>query len=235
MDQESAGKNAEAGPSRLPESNPETEQEKAVKKKKKAAKEDSEDEEVDVAAERERRKREKREKRAARDKTEKRKLKEEKRKKEAEKGKSKVVDDEAPMPVDPTKPLPTEIPAEDSSEDEAVSGDEPGADDKISIDGEEEENTARKSSPVPLHAFPLPTPAPAPDPALLSRQGLPANLENATFVDQNLSLPVGQLEVQYEEGPEKGLGDMEERLKSIGVEEFFAGKFEYLVPEFSKS
>jgi ATP-dependent RNA helicase DDX51/DBP6 len=110
-------------------------------------------------------------------------------------------------------------PAEDTFDDELLDGSplalvDPSA--RISL----------SPSPPPLQAFPLPRAAPAPDPEILSRQGLPAGLESAEFIDQDLRLKLDDLVVQGAQGvSEQGVGErMRKRLDTIGVEDFFAGE-----------
>ena len=157
--------------------------------------------EADEAAERQRRKLEKREKRANRDKSEKKEKKE--KKKEGKEGHGE------------------DTPFENGETSVAVDAkqDKDPVDDLAAIPEDD------RITPPPLEAFPLPIPAPAPDPAILSRQGLPAGLEHATFIDQELKVPISDLEVHYPGHVEKGLGEqMEKRLLDMGIRDLFAGR-----------
>lgn len=206
--------NAVAGPSKLPEA--------AATKIPSGVRANGEDEDLDEEAERAQRKLQKKEKRALRDHEEKRKRKEEKRRlREAElrakeKGKAR---EEA------TK---EDGPAADEADAEDVDMESPA--DVANGDGDEvptpdEPTTERLDSPPLLEAFPLPTSAPAPDPKLLSRQGLPAGLEHAQLVDQNLRIPIDDVESIVGGQTQKGVGErMAARLKEAGVTEFFAGE-----------
>lgn len=80
---------------------------------------------------------------------------------------------------------------------------------------------ARSPTPPMLEAFPLPTSAPTPAASVLSRQGLPAGLEDATFVDQDSRIPLDSL--KDEDGKEYLNHEMKKRLAGMGVKEFFAG------------
>ncbi|ODN99600.1 ATP-dependent RNA helicase DDX51/DBP6 [Cryptococcus wingfieldii CBS 7118] len=111
---------------------------------------------------------------------------------------------------------------------EASSGSsEESTDEAIDVDGvppevqdDEETPSRKKSASPPLEAFPLPRSAPAPDSQILARQGLPKGLEDATFVEQSLSVGVGELVV---EGKQEALSEnMKKRLKETGVKDFFA-------------
>jgi ATP-dependent RNA helicase DDX51/DBP6 len=79
---------------------------------------------------------------------------------------------------------------------------------------------SRSPSPPYLEPFPLPMPVAAPNPEILSRQGLPAGLEDAEFVDQELKVSVDQIGAKSAKGVSER---MRKRLKEIGVEDFFAG------------
>jgi ATP-dependent RNA helicase DDX51/DBP6 len=68
-------------------------------------------------------------------------------------------------------------------------------------------------SPPPLEPFPLPRMAPAPAADVLSRQGLPSGLADASFVDQSLRMALSDVELS--ERTSKRLGE-------LGVEDFFA-------------
>lgn len=111
-----------------------------------------------------------------------------------------------------------------SSEDGQI-GDQEAPDDRIG-GGEtiEQDLMTSPASPPPLEAFPLPRPAPAPDPRILARQGLPVGLTDATFVDQELRIPIYDIEYASQGVKEKGMSErMGKRLAEIGVEDFFAG------------
>lgn len=80
---------------------------------------------------------------------------------------------------------------------------------------------ARSPTPPLLEPFPLPTLAPAPKASVLSRQGLPAGLENAEFVDQDTRLSIESL---VKTGGEAYLSEgMKGRLATMGITDFFAG------------
>nr|ODN95988.1 ATP-dependent RNA helicase DDX51/DBP6 [Cryptococcus depauperatus CBS 7855] len=55
------------------------------------------------------------------------------------------------------------------------------------------------ASPPPLKAFPLPHAAPLPPASVLAKQGLPRGLEDATFIDQSLSVSVDDFEMERKE------------------------------------
>ncbi|KAL1412400.1 ATP-dependent RNA helicase dbp6 [Vanrija albida] len=77
-------------------------------------------------------------------------------------------------------------------------------------------------SPPPLEPFPLPRMAAAPDAAVLSRQGMPTGLEDATFIDQGLRQGVAALAETLGSGT-AGLSERtQKRLAELGVDEFFA-------------
>ena len=210
--------NAQAGPSKLPEPVPAPKVDLSL-----ATANGEDDEALEEAAERERRRLQKKEKRAMRDHEEKRRRKEEKRRlREAEerakeKGKARA---EAGQ---------EDGEEHDRSRDEDVEMAEPaGEGNTENGDGlptlEHPETIDRPSSPPLLEAFPLPTSAPAPDPSLLSRQGLPAGLEHAQLVDQDLRIPIDDVEFTINRQRQKGVGErMARRLKEAGVTEFFAG------------
>lgn len=102
---------------------------------------------------------------------------------------------------------------EDGDLDSIGDGDETASEDLRSLSG----------SPPPLEAFPLPTSAPAPDPSLLSRQGLPTGLNDATFIPQDSRLSVDSLEITKAGRTIPGLSDrMKSRLSELGITEFFA-------------
>lgn len=109
----------------------------------------------------------------------------------------------------------------DTDLDSIGDGDETASDDSLrSLSG----------SPPPLEAFPLPTSAPAPDPSLLSRQGLPTGLNDATFIPQDLRLSVDSLEVTKAGRTIPALSDrMKARLSELGISEFFAVQA-YMLP-----
>ena len=100
-------------------------------------------------------------------------------------------------------------------------GDETASDDDLrSLSG----------SPPPLEAFPLPISAPAPDAGLLSRQGLPTGLTDATFIPQDLRLSVDSLKITKAGRVIPGLSDrMKARLSELGITEFFAVQA-YMLP-----
>ncbi|WVQ70799.1 hypothetical protein IAR50_000321 [Cryptococcus sp. DSM 104548] len=148
-----------------------------------------------VLNEKEQRLKEKREKREKRERKEQRKAQREARKAvQEESGVSNAESADEAMDVD-----------------EAQQGDE---------DDEEAPSRHKSASPPPLQAFPLPRSAPAPDSHILARQGLPKGLQDATFVEQSLSVSVEDLAV---EGKEEALSEnMKKRLKETGVINFFA-------------
>ncbi|GMK56688.1 hypothetical protein CspeluHIS016_0305280 [Cutaneotrichosporon spelunceum] len=112
--------------------------------------------------------------------------------------------------------------ASDSDEDEGENGAE-GDGDETQVDGHlasgESDSEAdlplpdlpARLSPPPLEPFPLPRPAPAPDAAILSRQGLPSGLSDATLIDQSLREPLSGLSERTTQ-----------RLAELGVEDLFA-------------
>lgn len=237
--------NAQAGPSRIPAPvaapAPAATENGAVQKNNKRKRKDETDaaeglSAVDEASARERRKLEKKAKRAARDHEEKRRRKEERAKARAlkeqpaasvpvvDKGKSKAQD----AGIAARSSDGQQVEGEESSADEEVQEDAPEETASVETDGDDvqADGPDGRESPPPLMAFPLPTPAAAPDPALLSRQGLPENLANATLIDQDLKVGIDELEVTYPDGMRKGLGEsMASHLKQMGVEELFAGEF----------
>lgn len=79
-------------------------------------------------------------------------------------------------------------------------------------------------SPTPLTAFPLPTAPDAPSASLLARQGLPAGLENATFVDQDERQPVEEVRVTTATGSVPLSDRIKKRLAAQSVSELFAGE-----------
>ncbi|KLT45931.1 DEAD-domain-containing protein [Cutaneotrichosporon oleaginosum] len=102
-------------------------------------------------------------------------------------------------------------------------GDETQADLELA-EGEEEESDAEpdepdvpdlpaRLSPPPLEPFPLPRMAPAPAPDLLSRQGLPSGLADATFVDQAARAPLSDVPLSERTA---------RRLADLGVDALFA-------------
>lgn len=204
--------NAIAGPSTPPPS---------TKKSKKSTKDrvevvpDAEDEEEEERLAKEKRKQEKREKREQRDRTAKRqkkqKLKETFAEKEDEKGKGKEraeVDEKELVEEEDTA---TQI--------ATIGNDDSDQSDEAAV---ETQTQRAESDPIAepyrhtLEAFPLPTPAPPPDPRLLSRQGLPVGLENATFIDQDLRSPL--------DDPSAGVSErMRKNLASMGIKDYFAG------------
>lgn len=125
---------------------------------------------------------------------------------------------------------------EDEAEDEEQGE---GADEDVNMAGEDEDEaedagqlddeaipdlpeTRRSPSPPPLEPFPLPRMAPAPSDAVLSRQGLPAGLANATFIEQSDRLAVSALADKLGAGS-AGLSDRtQKRLVELGVSDFFA-------------
>jgi len=213
--------------------------EKKAKKEKKSKKTEIEPEAliVDEAAERERRRIEKSEKRANRDHEAKRLRKEERRKtREADKTKAAAAAAKGKAKADAGEAVNDEADgaADHDMEESAAGSDEEESDVNTSQSDQEDDANDRnveKISPPLLEAFPLPTAAPAPDPMLLSRQGLPQNLENATIVDQSLRIGMEDLDIPYKEGSVKGVGErLAGRLKDMGVKDFFAGKYEGLRP-----
>lgn len=109
---------------------------------------------------------------------------------------------------------------DDTDLDSIGDGDETASDDLRSLSG----------SPPPLEAFPLPTSAPAPDPSLLSRQGLPTGLNDATFIPQDLRLSVDSLTVTKAGRTIPALSDrMKARLTELGIKDFFAVQA-YMLP-----
>ncbi|BEI90546.1 uncharacterized protein CcaverHIS019_0306160 [Cutaneotrichosporon cavernicola] len=68
-------------------------------------------------------------------------------------------------------------------------------------------------SPPPLEPFPLPRLAPAPAADVLSRQGLPTGLADASFIDQSLRMALGDVALSER---------ITKRLTELGVEDFFA-------------
>lgn len=187
--------------------------------------------EPDSEAEREKRKREKREKREARDRTERRRLEREERDKAIELA-SRAAD--RAMAVDGEEAAP---PAPGAAADGAGTGDDDEDNEDEAMDGSADaeaeaeagpstinETRVRSPSPPPLQAFPLPRSAPAPDAAVLARQGLPAGLEDAVFIDQDLRVKVDELEIPKTFGKDSALSErMKGRLKDIGIDDFFAG------------
>lgn len=119
--------------------------------------------------------------------------------------------------------------AADSDDDEDVSDldDAPDSSDLDDVDS----IRSLSGSPPPLEAFPLPTPAPAPDASLLSRQGLPTGLNEATFIPQDLRLAVDSLKVTRGDEVLSGLSDrMKKRLAELDITEFFAVQA-YMLPK----
>ncbi|ORY28038.1 P-loop containing nucleoside triphosphate hydrolase protein [Naematelia encephala] len=209
--------NAEAGPSTLVRGPVIPAEEPAVPSKEKNKRKIKETKTVeavvgeeDSEAERARRKLEKRKKREERDRTAKRERKAAERAKKEKQAKA-----EAPPLLGPESGDVERIPdaTADRLEDIAESAEE--NEDEAGSESEDLIPPRPQSPPPPtLEAFPLPTSAPAPDPKILSRQGLPAGLEDAEFIDQDLRLAVDQLQ---------GLSDdMKSKLKKLGIEEFFA-------------
>ena len=174
--------------------------------------------EEDEEAAKERRKREKREKRANRDKSERKRRNEERKAQRTVEsvGAAQTEYTEDLPGSGASKPMETmETEVEQDSEVEEAVDTGTGADIDMNLD--------RVSTPL-LEAFPLPTAAPAPDPALLSRQGLPSGLEDATLIDQNLSIAVDDIEITRNGVAEKGVGNrMSKRLSEMGITDFFAG------------
>jgi ATP-dependent RNA helicase DDX51/DBP6 len=86
-------------------------------------------------------------------------------------------------------------------------------------------------SPPPLEAFPLPTSAPAPDPSILSRQGLPTGVNDATFIPQDLRLAVTDLKTIRLHIEVPALSDhMKSRLTELDITDFFAVQA-YMLPK----
>ncbi|WVR08741.1 hypothetical protein IAU60_005799 [Kwoniella sp. DSM 27419] len=157
---------------------------------------------TEAELEKEKRRKEKREKREKRERKEKRRLERE---------------------AAAAKPEVTAGDGDDTAAGDVVmsDGSEASDDDDEPVPDVEDANT--KDSPPPLEAFPLPRMAPAPDAAVLARQGLPSGLEDATFIDQNLRIPLDELDVPSVAGEKHDLSArMKRRLKEMGVEDFFA-------------
>jgi ATP-dependent RNA helicase DDX51/DBP6 len=77
-------------------------------------------------------------------------------------------------------------------------------------------------SPPPLQPFPLPRMAPAPSDTVLSRQGLPTGLADATFIEQDARLGVSDLAESLSAGS-AGLSERtQKRLADLGVTDLFA-------------
>jgi ATP-dependent RNA helicase DDX51/DBP6 len=116
--------------------------------------------------------------------------------------------------------------SEDDNDDEPDIGsdsdlDEIDSDDLRSLSG----------SPPPLEAFPLPTSAPAPDPSILSRQGLPTGVNDATFIPQDLRLAVADLTTIKLRKEVPALSDhMKSRLSELDITDFFAVQA-YMLPK----
>lgn len=117
-------------------------------------------------------------------------------------------------------------PEEDESEgDESEPEDEPMEEDGEPSDHSEDEKEPADIPDLPhlrtpspgLEPFPLPRMAPAPAPEVLDRQGLPAGLEDANFIEQDLRMPISELteSTPISERTQK-------RLKDLGISEFFA-------------
>lgn len=116
---------------------------------------------------------------------------------------------------------------EDSEEDDSEPDDEPMEDNGEPSDHSEDEeekepadipDLPHQRTPSPgLEPFPLPRMAPAPAPEVLDRQGLPAGLEDANFIEQDLRMPLSELTetTPISERTQK-------RLKDLGISEFFA-------------
>jgi ATP-dependent RNA helicase DDX51/DBP6 len=118
-------------------------------------------------------------------------------------------------------------PADDSdSEDEEDIGSD------SDIDGlDSEDMRSLSGSPPPMEAFPLPTSAPAPDPSILSRQGLPTGVNDATFIPQDLRLAVADLTTTRFNKEEPALSDhMKSRLAELDITDFFAVQA-YMLPK----
>lgn len=79
----------------------------------------------------------------------------------------------------------------------------------------------RSPTPPLLEAFPLPTLPPAPKASVLSRQGLPAGLENATFVDQDDRISLDSF--VKTDGTTYLSDGIKTRLGTMGISDFFAG------------
>jgi ATP-dependent RNA helicase DDX51/DBP6 len=121
-------------------------------------------------------------------------------------------------------------PANDSdydSDDDSLDG---GTDSDMDDILDDEMSRSLSGSPPPLEAFPLPTSAPAPDPSILSRQGLPAGITDATFIPQDLKLAIDELRVKRLNKLEPGLSEhMKARLAELDITEFFAVQA-YMLP-----
>ncbi|EIW66250.1 hypothetical protein TREMEDRAFT_35235, partial [Tremella mesenterica DSM 1558] len=80
-----------------------------------------------------------------------------------------------------------------------------------------------EDEPQPLQAFPLPRAVPAPSTDLLLRQGLPTGLEEATFIEENLRIPLSELKMQQRGREVSAISEhMSARLSELGVIDFFA-------------
>lgn len=119
----------------------------------------------------------------------------------------------------------SDLDSEDDNEPEDIGSDsdldEVDSDDLRSLSG----------SPPPLEAFPLPTSAPAPDPSILSRQGLPTGVNDATFIPQDLRLAVNDLTTTKLNKEVPALSDhMKSRLTELDITDFFAVQA-YMLPK----
>jgi ATP-dependent RNA helicase DDX51/DBP6 len=122
--------------------------------------------------------------------------------------------------------LSTQPVGDSDSEDEEV---DIGSDSDDGLDSDDLRSLS--GSPPPLEAFPLPTSAPAPDPSILSRQGLPTGITDATFIPQDLKLAVNDLTTTRINKVVPGLSDhMKARLAELDITEFFAVQA-YMLPK----
>jgi ATP-dependent RNA helicase DDX51/DBP6 len=116
--------------------------------------------------------------------------------------------------------------------DDSDSDDEEDVGSDSDIDGlDSDDMRSLSGSPPPLEAFPLPTSAPAPDPSILSRQGLPTGVNDATFIPQDLRLAVTDLTTTRFDKEEPALSDhMKSRLAELDITDFFAVQA-YMLPK----
>ena len=166
--------------------------------------------------EREKRKREKREKRVQR-----------KKDKALKKAQSTAIEPANPLEVHTPGSMDLKIPEEQAEASQNPIEEEDRLEDDLQdekkVDPLASPRSVSAESPPHLIPFPLPTPAATPSQALLAKQGLPAGLTDAEFIDQGLRIAVSELR-HLQLGQETALGvRMQSRLKESGVEEFFAG------------
>jgi ATP-dependent RNA helicase DDX51/DBP6 len=116
--------------------------------------------------------------------------------------------------------------------DDSDSDDEEDVGSDSDIDGlDSDDMRSLSGSPPPLEAFPLPTSAPAPDPSILSRQGLPTGVNDATFIPQDLRLAVTDLTTTRFNKEEPALSEhMKSRLAELDITDFFAVQA-YMLPK----